>query len=150
MTEKCDALTFGMYVITTTLKGRLYGTTCCWATQISSDEILLCLGKQSTTRTAILDSRVFGVSVLTVEQKSLALHFGERHSAEVDKFDAVQTVTGELGVPLLPDSLKTIECEVKKDTFPEHDELMLGRIVHFTKGSTKNEPLLLCHIDKLG
>ncbi|MBU8932682.1 MAG: flavin reductase family protein [candidate division Zixibacteria bacterium] len=148
MAERCEALTYGCYIVTTILNGRRYGMTCCWATQVDSDKIMLCLGKQSTTRKAIIESRVFGVSVLSESQKDLALRFGEGHSADVDKFDGLQIETGQLGVPLLPGSLKTSECEVVNDTLPEYEQLLIGRIVHFSRSNAKEEPLLLSHIDE--
>ena len=150
MSERREALTYGCYVVTTVLNGRRYGMTCCWGTQIERDKIMLCLGKQSTTRKAILESGVFGISVLTEAQKDLAFRFGERHSADSDKFEGLQIETGKLGVPLLPGSLKTVECEIESNALPDYDQLVIGRIVHFSRSNVKEAPLLLGHIDEMG
>jgi len=148
MTEPCEALTYGCYVVTTTLNGRNYGLTCCYATQIDSDLIMLCLSKQSTTRQAIVESGVFGVSVLAEHQKNTALHFGQDHSAETDKFEGMEIETGQLGVPLLPGCRKTVECEVVSDTLPGYDQLLVGRIKHYNKNHMELAPLLLQELDE--
>jgi flavin reductase (DIM6/NTAB) family NADH-FMN oxidoreductase RutF len=142
-----DALTHGCYVITTALDGRLYGMTCSWATQVDFDKVMLVLGKQSSTGKAIRRSRVFGVSVLGVGQKELALRFGANHSSRKDKFAGVEFAEGKLGVPLIAGALKVFECELVDDESFKSDICYVGRIVRFRKARKPDSPLLLSHID---
>jgi flavin reductase (DIM6/NTAB) family NADH-FMN oxidoreductase RutF len=147
MADTFDALTHGCYVVTTVLDDRRYGMTCCWATQIDADKILLILGSQSTTARAIRRSRIFGVNVLTTEQKGLALHFGEGHSDVYDKFAGVNLQESVTGVPLLAGALKTIGCELVEDVEHQGGSSFVGRILYFRQSSQAKEPLLLVHID---
>jgi flavin reductase (DIM6/NTAB) family NADH-FMN oxidoreductase RutF len=142
-----DALTHGCYVITTVLDGRLYGMTCSWATQVDFDKVMLVLGKQSSTGKAIRRSRVFGVSVLGIGQKELALRFGENHSSRKNKFAGVETTEGRSGVPLLPRALKTFECELVDDDSFKSEICYVGRITRFKKARKSESPLLLSHMD---
>ncbi len=147
MPETYEALTYGCYVITTMLDDRRFGMTCCWATQIDFDRILLCLGEQSATGKVIRQSKVFGVNVLKLGQKKLAIHFGEGHSDEIDKFEGLKTRSGQTGVPLLPGSQKAFECELDNDSIFEQKNLFVGRIVHFQRDDSTERPLLLFDID---
>lgn len=142
-----NALIYGCYVVTTCLNGRRFGMTCCWATQIYNNKVILCMGGQSSTRKAIRQSKVFGVNVLTVSQKELALHFGKGHSSEIDKFDGVATEMAETGVPLLPGSLKTLACRLDEQFMQAYENIVVGTIVHFRRGQTTEAPLLLEHIN---
>ncbi|MCU0722522.1 MAG: flavin reductase family protein [Planctomycetes bacterium] len=148
MAQVYDALTYGCYVVTTAWKGKRYGMTCCWATQTGPETILFCLGDQSSTKKAILKSRVFGVNVLARGQKDLALRFGEGRSEDEDKFRGAGAREGKLGVPLLPGCVKTVECRVVKGPSIEGEALIAGRIVDFRRGRAKGGPLLLDHVDR--
>jgi flavin reductase (DIM6/NTAB) family NADH-FMN oxidoreductase RutF len=147
MPEFHDALTHGCYVVTTSLNGRLYGMTCSWATQVDFDKVMLVLGKQSSTGRAIRKSRVFGVSVLSTDQKDLAVRFGSGHSSRKDKFDGVTTRTGTSGVPLLDGSLKTFVCRLVDDADFGSDICYVGTIAGFRKARKQTSPLLLSQVD---
>jgi flavin reductase len=86
---------------------------------------LACLSNSSTTLKAILQTRAFGINVLSVAQDSHAMTFA---SKAIDKFGAVATTNGELGVPLLEDAVATVECEVES-LYPGGDHtIVVGRV----------------------
>jgi flavin reductase len=86
---------------------------------------LACLSNTSTTLKAILQTRTFGINVLSVAQDVHAMTFA---SKAINKFGAVATTSGELGVPLLDDAVATVECEVER-LYPGGDHtIVVGRV----------------------
>ena len=63
-----------------------YAATIAWAAQVGYDYIVLLLGSQSNTGTAIEKGDIIGISVLNRNQKDIASFIGETHSSDVDKF----------------------------------------------------------------
>lgn len=86
---------------------------------------LACLSNTSATLKAILQTRAFGINMLSVGQSKHAMTFA---SKAPDKFGAVATENGELGVPLLKEAVATVECEVES-LFPGGDHtIIVGRV----------------------
>ena len=138
-----DMLTHGVYIVTATHEGQRRGLAVAWATQTSTDRILICVGKQSATREFILASGAFGLSALTREQIDVARAFGRRSSRRVDKFEGVGTHTAETCSPLLSDCAATFDCRVEA----VHDleggsKLIVGRIVAAERLKEEYEPLI--------
>lgn len=144
MYENMDALTHGCYIVTTVLDEKRYGMTCSWGTQIDDKKILLVLFKQSTTASAIRKSKIFGVSVLAEGQQDIALHFGKNHSRNTDKFKDIDYGTGEMGLPLINGSVKTLECELDEES---KETKYIGNIKHFHKNRERLAELLMSQID---
>lgn len=82
-----DMLTHGVYVVCAQHERRRGGLAVAWATQVATDRLLICVGKQSATRELILASKAFGLSVLTRQQIDVARAFGTQSSRTVDKFE---------------------------------------------------------------
>jgi flavin reductase len=107
--------------------GEPYGATVNAITCLSLDPplYLACLSNTSTTLKAILESRAFGINMLSVGQSAHAMTFA---SKATNKFNAVVTESGELGVPLLKEAVATVECEVES-LFPGGDHtIIVGRV----------------------
>jgi flavin reductase (DIM6/NTAB) family NADH-FMN oxidoreductase RutF len=76
-----DMLTHGVNVVCAQYDGQCGGLTVAWATQVAKNRVLICVGEQSATRSLILSSQAFGLSVLTAEQIDVARHFGTHSRA---------------------------------------------------------------------
>jgi len=135
-------LTHGVYVVCAQHEGKRSGLAVAWATQLATDQILICVGSQSATRELILASRAFGLSVLSREQIGIARAFGTRSSRRVDKFEGVGTHTALTGSPLLDDCAATFDCAV--EAVHEHgtQRLIIGRIVAAERLKEQAEPLI--------
>jgi flavin reductase (DIM6/NTAB) family NADH-FMN oxidoreductase RutF len=129
MKLRYDMLTHGVYVVCARHEGKLGGLAVAWATQVSTDRVLICVGKQSATRALILASEAFGLSVLTQEQVEVARAFGRRSSGKVDKFEGVDHHTAETGSPLLDDCAVALDCRVEAVQDLDDKKLIVGRIV---------------------
>lgn len=104
-------------VLGITKNNRRYGMTFSQAMQCGSNHIMLCLGSESTTLQELAPGDIVGISMLSAEQKDLALALGHpsRHSAEIDKFENVMLVAppeGAESVILVADAKRYSECIV--------------------------------------
>ena len=101
----------GVTIITTRHEGIDYGLTASAVSSLSLDPpmLLICVNKTSNTQKAIAQSQVFAVNILQEHQSQVARHFA---SSRPQKFGGMSVSYGALGVPLLGDTLATIECRV--------------------------------------
>jgi len=137
-----DMLVHGVYVVCAQHDGKRGGLTVAWATQVATDCILISVGKQSATRDLIINSGVFGLSVLTHEQVDVARSFGKQSSRDVDKFKGVCWHTAETGSPLLDDCAITLDCRVKAVFDHDDAKLIIGRILVAEQLLSDYEPLV--------
>ena len=101
----------GVTVITTAYEGVNYGLTASAVSSLSLEPpmVLVCINKKTGTQTVISHAKVFAVNILREDQQEIARQFATPHP---DKFRDIPLVVGELGVPLLSNTLATIECRV--------------------------------------
>jgi 3-hydroxy-9,10-secoandrosta-1,3,5(10)-triene-9,17-dione monooxygenase reductase component len=135
-------LTHGVYIVCARHEGRMGGLAVAWATQVSRDRILICVGKQSATRELILGSHAFGLSALARDQVEVARDFGTRSSRGVNKFEDVGWHTAETGSPLLDDCAATFDCRVEAVHDDGDHKLIVGRIVAAERLLETYEPLV--------
>ncbi|MFO7956855.1 MAG: flavin reductase family protein [Candidatus Brocadiia bacterium] len=130
MDYSTDLLTHGVNVVTAEYAGDTAGLAVAWATQVSSEKVLICVGSQSATRPLIEESGAFGLSVLRADQLDVARTFGRHHSDEVSKFAGVACHTRETGAPLLDDCVAAFDCRVERTFDLESGQILfLARIV---------------------
>ena len=142
MELKHDMLTHGVYIVSAQHEGKRGGLAVAWATQLATNRILICVGKQSATRELILASRAFGLSVLTREQIDVARAFGTRSSRKVEKFEGIGYHTAETGSPLLDDCAATFDCRVEVVYDHGNQKLIVGQIVAAERRQETYEPLI--------
>jgi flavin reductase (DIM6/NTAB) family NADH-FMN oxidoreductase RutF len=142
MELKHDMLTHGVYIVSAQHEGKRGGLAVAWATQLATNRILICVGKQSATRELILASRAFGLSVLTREQIDVARAFGTRSSRKVEKFEGIGYHTAETGSPLLDDCAATFDCRVETVYDHGNQKLIVGQIVAAERRQETYEPLI--------
>jgi 3-hydroxy-9,10-secoandrosta-1,3,5(10)-triene-9,17-dione monooxygenase reductase component len=137
-----DMLAHGVNIVCAQHEGRLGGLAVAWATQVATDRVLICVGKQSATRELILNSRAFGLSVLRRDQVAVGRAFGRRSSRQVDKFAGTGYHTAETGSPLLDDCAITLDCRVEAVHDHGDAKLIVGRVMAAERLEEKYEPLV--------
>ncbi|MDE7264385.1 MAG: flavin reductase family protein [Anaeroplasmataceae bacterium] len=105
------ALDYSVSVIALKKDENLYGMTCAWTMQVDFDKMVCLLGSQSHTGAIIKKGDFVGISVLSKNQKELAIHFGENHSTEKNKFEEIKYHIKN-GAIMLPSSTRTLCCRV--------------------------------------
>ena len=130
----------GVTVVTTMVDGTPVGVTANSFTSVSLDPalVLFCLGKSLGCVDAFIEAEHFAINVLKCEQKAVSARFATRG---IDRFDGTDWQLSSHDVPLLSNTLATIECanhnridcgdhtifigEVLRATYdPDHDPLL--------------------------
>lgn len=106
----------GVTVITTRADGIAAGATASAVSSLSLEPpmLLICLNRQSETCQAISTAGRFAVNILDEDHPDIAIKFA---SKEGDKFAGLRVRAGRGGIPILADSLATIECRVTDEVF---------------------------------
>jgi flavin reductase len=134
----------GVAVVTTTAFGHDHALTADSVTSVSLDPVLLliCVDTDARFHDAVLESRVFGISVLAADQRGLAAWFatpGRPLPGQMDRAPHTRAVTG---VPLLTGALATVECSVR-DVHPAGDHsIIVAAVDRFSLGSDPHAALV--------
>ena len=117
----------GITVVTTVDKaGKPYGLTVNSFTSVALEPILVlvCLDNRLSGLQSFRDSKHFGVSILSEHQEDLSRMFAKKDSERPASIYFI----GKLGMPLLQNSLATMECETA-EMYPGGDHtIFLGRV----------------------
>ena len=118
------------------------GTTANAISSVSLDPPLLlaCLARSSETLAAIREDGRFAVNILAAEQR----HHSDRFAKKGDAVRSHEVEFGDhdLGVPVLPDSLATVVCEVEAIHPAGDHEIVIGLAHHLEHGEPGAKPLL--------
>jgi flavin reductase (DIM6/NTAB) family NADH-FMN oxidoreductase RutF len=129
----------GVTIVTTEHDGTQYGMTVASFASLSLRPplVLVCVEKSVKSHDAIAAAGKFGVSMLGAAQADLSNHFASKRD---DKFEGVEIRRGELGVPLIPNAICTLECRLR-ETLPGGDHtIFVGEVV--SVGTADGTPLV--------
>ena len=104
----------GVTVVTTqSNRFGLQGMTATSFSSVSLDppQVLVCINERADTGEGIEESQHFAVNILTAGQEQVSNEFAGKASQE-DRFRNVSWSQGKEGMPLLDDSLASLECRV--------------------------------------
>ncbi|MDO8844463.1 MAG: flavin reductase family protein [Methylicorpusculum sp.] len=104
----------GVTVVTTQSdRFGLQGMTATSFSSVSLDppQVLVCINERADTGEGIEESQHFAVNILTTGQEQVSNEFAGKASQE-DRFRNVSWSQGKEGMPLLDDSLASLECRV--------------------------------------
>ena len=127
-------LVTGIYLVTVKGGKDKAGMVASWIMPVSKKPTLVAVGIR-TDRYAhqlIEKEGVFGINILYQGQKELVEGF---KGPLKDNFKEVEFFTGNLGIPLLHDSIGAIECKLYDTITPGDHTIFIGEVVetHFQK-----------------
>jgi ferric-chelate reductase [NAD(P)H] len=126
-------LSYGLYVVTSQLEGRLNGQIVNTVLQVTSEppRVAVIINKNNLTYEFISKSKVFGASVLeTATPLTFIGLFGFKSGRDTDKLSQVTFIQGSTGVPLVTDySLSVIEAKVIDEVDVGTHTLFVGDVV---------------------
>ncbi|MBI5249599.1 MAG: flavin reductase [Desulfomonile tiedjei] len=137
-------LSYGLYIVTSHLDGRLNGQIVNTVLQVTSEppRVAVIINKNNLTHDLISGSKVFGASVLDTSTPMTFIGlFGFKSGRDVDKLSQVNFFTGETGAPLvIENSLSVLEARVIDEVDVGTHTLFVGDVI--TGDILKNgEPL---------
>jgi len=127
-------VSYGMYVVTSHLDGKLNGQIANTVFQVTSEPatIAVSINKQNLTHEFIEKSGVFAVSILSKDAPlTLIGDFGFKSGRELDKFSSVNYKIGVTGSPVVLDSaIAFLEAEVINSLDVGTHTIFIGKIVN--------------------
>ena len=104
----------GLYICGLRDGDEINGFTASWVTQASFEPpmIVMAVRSDSSSHELIKKTMKFSLSFLRSDQKDTAAVFFKPQKGLGGRFDSTSYRFGELGLPILEDSIGSIECEV--------------------------------------
>lgn len=135
----------GIVVVTTTVRGEDHAMTANAFTSVSLDPpiLLLCVEKIARFHESVLESGVWGVSVLAEDAGNSATWFATRGRPLHGQFDGLKVTRGpRTGVPLLGDALSTVECATRSVHDGGDHTVVLGDALSVAVPAPQGSPLV--------
>lgn len=135
----------GITVVTTTVHGEDHAMTASAFTSVSLDPpvVLVCVEKVARFHEAILESGVWGVSVLAEDAGELGTWFATRGRPLRGQLDGVPLTRGpHTGVPLLAAALSTVECRTRSVHDGGDHTVVLGDALWVDLPAPQGRPLV--------
>lgn len=123
---------YGLYVVTVAHDGDGHGMTANWITQASFEPPMLAVAIENTSRTIglIRDAHHFAVSLLTTEQRELALKLARSSEQAPQKLKGVKTKPAPMAqTPVLTEAVGWVECRAVASLPAGDHTLVLGEIL---------------------
>lgn len=127
-------LSYGVYIVASVRGNRYNGQIANALFQVCADPpvVAVCINRQNLTYEFIEDSNAFSVSILEQETPMRFIgQFGYRTGRDIDKFDGVEHITGEAGVPVVTEhALGYLETKIVNSMDVGTHTLFAGRVVN--------------------
>lgn len=120
----------GVSVVTThTEKYGLQGMTVSAFSSVSVDppQILVCINERAETGEGILESEFFAVNVLAQPQQAASNQFAGG-SSQAERFANTPWENGSTGLPLLTESLMSLECRLVDKVLAGTHWILIGEV----------------------
>lgn len=127
----------GVSVITAGRDKDITGMTVTSLTSLSASppRVLVSVNRRASSFAPIERHRAFGVSILGSDQQELADRFSNGRLKGAQRFNGISWTAGVSGVPLLGNSLATIECQVEEIIERHSHGIIVGSILSFELSS---------------
>ncbi len=134
--------TTGVTVVTSIYDGELHGMTVNSFTSISLEPALVTISLQQATRTHELVTRakVFGINILSAEQKNISENFAS-HKSSAEKFASTETETLVTGAPFFKGALAWMDCRIVHTYDAGINTLFIGEVLS-ARGTGAGDPLI--------
>jgi flavin reductase (DIM6/NTAB) family NADH-FMN oxidoreductase RutF len=134
--------TTGVTVVTTRSGERHIGITASSLTSLSLEppQILVCVARKLHTHAAILESGVFAVNILSVEQIKWGMRFAGMIPEDGDRFADIEFDTATTGCAILPGVLGWLDCTLRHAYDGDDHTIFVGEVV--AAGFQEGAPLL--------
>jgi flavin reductase (DIM6/NTAB) family NADH-FMN oxidoreductase RutF len=131
----------GVTVVSTGQGNARAGLTATSVSSLSIDppSLLVCIGRASTTLSALAANRAFGVNVLAAHHREVAERFSGRGGVcGAQRYAGSDWMTLVTGAPILADALTAIDCTLEELIEWHSHAIVVGRVrsVHVNGGTS--------------
>jgi flavin reductase (DIM6/NTAB) family NADH-FMN oxidoreductase RutF len=139
----------GVAIITACQAGVFHGMTVNSFTSIALSPPTVMVALQHSTRTqkAVKTGRVFGVTILGIDQETLAKRFAGQMGEDQPRFAGLETFTLVTGVPLITGGLAFLDCQVVNAFDVGATTIFLGEVLAVKNEADGRAPLLYFNRD---
>lgn len=127
-------LSYGLYVVSSVSEGEKNAQIANSVFQITSDPAIIAvsINKKNLTHEYIQESKLVGISVLSVETPMDFIGgFGFKSGRDTDKFKGISYKAGESGVPIVLDNTAAyFELEVEKEVDVATHTIFIGKVLN--------------------
>jgi 3-hydroxy-9,10-secoandrosta-1,3,5(10)-triene-9,17-dione monooxygenase reductase component len=133
----------GVTVVTMADETRKTGLTVSAFSSVSLNPpyVLVCIDKHSSTLDTLRASKAFVINILSEDQVDVSNQFASRSD---DKFSGVKHHVGQVGAPILEDTVAFIECNLVQEIDAGDHFVFLGQVEDANVDISK-QPLLYYH-----
>jgi flavin reductase (DIM6/NTAB) family NADH-FMN oxidoreductase RutF len=123
----------GVSIVTAGKGDDISGMTVTSLTSLSANppRLMVSINREASSFALIERYRMFGVNILGSDQLITADRFSDRGLKGKYRFEGVEWSTGLSGVPLLEQSLATVECQVEEIIERHSHGIIVGRVLSF-------------------
>lgn len=140
-----SALSHGVYVLGVHTPEQDNLMTAAWLCQVSGSPAMLAVAVSDGHLTAdmIRSAGHFTVSVLSEEQKDIAVACGTVSGRKADKISRVDTAYTQSGIPVISRSIAQLECKVVDiNTATGNHTIFIAEVIGVSAGDSGKAPLL--------
>ncbi len=135
-----------LYVMTAQFEDRMRGVMVSFVQQVSFDPpmVMVCLGKGRPIIPLIHDSHAFAICQIARSDKLTLKRFARGTDAGDSPFQAIETMRGATGSPIITRSLAYLDCELVRhiDIDGDHD-MYIGQV---RQGARLNDEEVFIHL----
>lgn len=135
--------TTGVSIVTSRVGDYYHGMTVNSFTSISLDppRVVVTLANQTRTCKLVRESRLFGLSILGLDQQEISDRFAGRIPEDQERFTGLEVKFTPGGLPLLNHSLADLECRVVHTFEMPLSTLFVGEVL-WASSEENGEPLV--------
>lgn len=139
----------GVAIVTASQAGVFHGMTVNSFTSIalSPPTVMIALQQASRTEKAVKAGRAFGVTILGIDQETLAKRFAGQMGEDQYRFAGVDTFTMLTGVPLITGGLSFLDCQVVNAFDIGATTVFFGEVLAMKNEADGRAPLLYFNRD---
>ena len=139
----------GVAIVTSCQAGVFHGMTVNSFTSValSPPTVMVALQKSTRTQQAVKAGRAFGVTILSIDQETLAKRFAGQMGEDRPRFTGLETFTLVTGVPLITGGLSHLDCQVVNGFDVGATTVFFGEVLAVKNEADGRAPLLYFNRD---
>lgn len=121
----------GVTIVTAAHQGVEHGMTVSSFTSLSLTpaQVLISLAQNTRTHDLVFRSRLFGISILSVNQQDISDRFAGRMADELNRLAGLETFTLTSGVPMIAGGLAHLDCRVMTTLGSGTHTIFIGEVL---------------------